>query len=136
MVPTPASPATEAKKTEPDENTYLVFKHGLDGADPGYDYGTHFLFQGHEGGAGGAGYITRINLDADAAHRVTLMATRRRRRPPAGDDRRLDLGPVGEAPAVHHREPRRADLRGDAGLPLGCGRRLRRARPRRLRGHP
>ncbi len=72
MVPTPASPATEAKKTEPDENTYLVFKHGLDGADPGYDYGTHFLFQGHEGGAG---YITRINLDADAAHRVTLMAT-------------------------------------------------------------
>jgi hypothetical protein len=75
MVPTPASPATEAKKTEPDENTYLVFKHGLDGADPGYDYGTHFLFQGHEGGAGGAGEITRINLDADAAHRVTLMAT-------------------------------------------------------------
>jgi hypothetical protein len=75
MVPTPASPATEAKKTEPDENTYLVFKHGLGGADPGYDYGTHFLFQGHEGGAGGASYITRINLDADAAHRVTLMAT-------------------------------------------------------------
>ena len=39
------------------------------------DYGRHFLFQGHEGGAGGAGYITRINLDADAAHRVTLLAT-------------------------------------------------------------
>ena len=75
MVPTPASPTKEAHKTEPDENTYLVFKHGLDGADPGYDYGTHFLFQGHEGGAGGAGYITRINLDADADHRVTLMAT-------------------------------------------------------------
>lgn len=75
MVPTPASPAKEAKKTEPDENTYLVFKHGLDGADPGYDYGTHFLFQGHEGGAGGAGYITRVNLDADAEHRVTLLAT-------------------------------------------------------------
>ncbi len=75
MVPTPASPATEAKKTEPDENTYLVFRYGLGGADPSYDYGTHFLFQGHEGGAGGAGYITRINLDADAAHRVTLLAT-------------------------------------------------------------
>jgi hypothetical protein len=75
MVPTPATPATEAKKTEPDENTYFVFKHGLDGSDPGYDYGTHFLFQGHEGGAGGASYITRINLDADADHRVTLMAT-------------------------------------------------------------
>jgi hypothetical protein len=74
MLPTPSSP-TEAHKTEPDKNTYLVFKPGLAGADPGYDYGTHFLFQGHEGGAGGAGYITRINLDADAAHRVTLMAT-------------------------------------------------------------
>jgi hypothetical protein len=75
MVPTPANPSKEAHKTEPDENTYLVFKHGLDGADPGYDYGTHFLFQGHEGGAGGASYVSRINLDADAAHRVTLMAT-------------------------------------------------------------
>jgi hypothetical protein len=74
MVPTPTNP-TEAHKTEPDKNTYLVFKHGLAGTDPGYDYGTHYLFQGHEGGAGGAGYITRINLDADARHRVTLMAT-------------------------------------------------------------
>jgi len=74
MLPTPASP-TEAHKTEPDKNTYLAFRNGLNGADPSYDYGTHFLFQGHEGGAGGAGYITRINLDADAAHRVTLLAT-------------------------------------------------------------
>ncbi len=73
MLPTPSSP-TEAHKTEPDKNTYLVFKQGLAGADPSYDYGTHFLFQGHEGGAGGAGYVTRINLDADAAHRVTLLA--------------------------------------------------------------
>src|SRR5262249_53276391 len=47
------------------------------GADPDYDYGTHFLFQGHESGVGNPkkGYITRINLDADVAHRVTLMAT-------------------------------------------------------------
>ncbi len=75
MVPTPASPTKEAHKTEPDKNTYLVFKHGLEGADGSYDYGTHFLFQGHEGGAGGAGDITRINLDADAEHRVTLLAT-------------------------------------------------------------
>jgi hypothetical protein len=74
MVPTAASPATEAQKTEPDKNTYLVFKQGLPGADPGYDYGTHFLFQGHEAGLTGA--ITRINLDADAKHRVTLLATR------------------------------------------------------------
>lgn len=75
MVPTAANPSSEAHKTEPDKNTYLVFKHGLDGADPNYDYGTHFLFQGHEGGVGGAGYITRINLDADVAHRVTLLST-------------------------------------------------------------
>lgn len=76
MVPVPSNPATEAHKTEPDKNTYLVFKQGLAGADPNYDYGTHFLFQGHEGGAAGAGYVTRINLDADAAHRVTLLATK------------------------------------------------------------
>src|SRR5262249_47223245 len=74
MLPTPAS-NTEAHKSEPDKNTYLVFPKGLTGADSDVDYGTHFLFQGHEGGAGGAGYITRINLDADAAHRLTLLAT-------------------------------------------------------------
>jgi hypothetical protein len=62
----------EASKTEPDKNTYIVL-HGLKGADPNYDYGTNFLFQGHETGAG---YLTRINLDADAAHRVTVLATR------------------------------------------------------------
>jgi hypothetical protein len=66
---------TEAQKSEPDKNTYLVFDHSLPGADPSYYYGTHFLFQGHELGVGGNSYITRINLDADAAHRVTLLAT-------------------------------------------------------------
>ena len=74
MLPTPTKP-TEAQKSEPDKNTYLVFRHGLTGADSHYDYGTHFLFQGHELGVNGASYITRINLDADAAHRVTLLAT-------------------------------------------------------------
>ena len=73
-LPPPASFNVEAHKTEPDKNTYLVL-HGQRGADPTYDYGGHFMFQGHEGGAGGKGYITRINLDADVAHRVTLMAT-------------------------------------------------------------
>src|SRR5258706_7781639 len=61
----------EANKTEPDKNTYLRL-HGLTGADPHYDYGTHFLYAGHETGV--QGYITRVNLDADAAHRVTLIA--------------------------------------------------------------
>ena len=69
----------EATKTEPDKNTYLVLR-GQQGADPAYDYGTHFLFQGHELGVKDAsgnalGYITRVNLDADALHRVTLLAS-------------------------------------------------------------
>jgi hypothetical protein len=64
----------EAQKTEPDKNTYLVLD-GQSGADSGYDYGRHFVFQGHEVGAGGRGAITRINLDADAGHRVTVLAT-------------------------------------------------------------
>jgi hypothetical protein len=68
----------EATKTEPDKNTYLVMS-GQHGADPSYDYGTHFLYQGHEGGPADASNrddaaITRINLDADGAHRVTLLA--------------------------------------------------------------
>jgi hypothetical protein len=80
MVPTPAN-AAEAVKTEPDKNTYLVFPGGLSGPDASYKYGTHFLYQGHENAAKNAagnslGYITRINLDADAKHRVTLLATK------------------------------------------------------------
>jgi hypothetical protein len=80
MVPTSTSP-TEAQKTEPDKNTYLVFKRGLKGADHSYEYGTRFLYQGHEAGktlspTSRQGVITRINLDADAAHRVTVMATK------------------------------------------------------------
>ncbi len=77
MVPTQGV-ATEAQKTEPDENTHLSFKNALHGADPNYYYGKRFLYQGHEAAAsvGGVrqGYITRINLDADSAHRVTLLA--------------------------------------------------------------
>jgi hypothetical protein len=75
MLPTKTNPNTEAQKTEPDKNTYVVFKGGLMGADPTYNYGAQFLFQGHEGGAGGNSYVTRINLDADAAHKVTVLAT-------------------------------------------------------------
>jgi hypothetical protein len=76
MVPAPgdlpsATHKVEATKTEPDKNTYLVLE-GQTGPDASYDYGTHFLFQGHE--LGTPGYITRINLDADGAHKVTVMA--------------------------------------------------------------
>ena len=75
-LPPPAVFNVEATKTEPDKNTYLVLR-GQRGADPHYDYGTHFIFQGHENGPGNPkkSYITRINLDADVAHRVTLLAT-------------------------------------------------------------
>jgi hypothetical protein len=73
MLPAPGTVA-EATKTEPDKNTYLILR-GQDGADPRYDYGTHFLFQGHEAGVNSQSYITRINLDADGPHRITLMAT-------------------------------------------------------------
>ena len=71
MLP-PLGSNVEATKTEPDKNTYLVLgrQHGADGS---YDYGSHFLFQGHE--VGSPGYITRVNLDADGAHRVTLLAS-------------------------------------------------------------
>lgn len=63
----------EATRTEPDENLYLVFDHNLGGPTPGFDYGRHYLFQGHENGAPRA-YVTRINLDVhDPAHRITLL---------------------------------------------------------------
>jgi hypothetical protein len=83
----PLGSNVEATKTEPDKNTYLVFKQGLAGPDAAYDYGSHFVFQGHENGAPVAlpgapagttvkgSSITRINLDADGAHRVSLLAT-------------------------------------------------------------
>lgn len=76
MVPAPgdlpsAGHLVEASKTEPDKNVYLTL-FGQTGADPAYDYGTHFLYQGHETGT--VGYFTRVNLDADGPHRVTIMA--------------------------------------------------------------
>jgi len=76
--PAKDKPPVEATKTEPDKNTYLVLA-GQTGPAKGYDYGTHFLFQGHEGGPVDEsgihrGSLTRINLDANLKHRVTLMA--------------------------------------------------------------
>ncbi|MEO7723885.1 MAG: alkaline phosphatase PhoX [Chthoniobacterales bacterium] len=66
-------------RTEPDENTYLVLDHNPGGPTPEYDYGRHFLFQGHEN-SGDLAFITRINLDvSNPDHRVTLLT-------PPGDD--------------------------------------------------
>ena len=57
-----------------DENTYLVLPHNPGGPSVNFDYGRHFLFQGHENGSPKA-YITRINLDVPRgdAHRITLL---------------------------------------------------------------
>jgi len=61
--------------TEPDENTYLVFGSNPGGPTAGYNYGTHFVFQGHEN-SGGRAYITRVNLDVtDPAHKITMLTT-------------------------------------------------------------
>ena len=140
VVPTLGVP-NEAQKTEPDKNTYLVFEKSLAGADPSYYYGTHFLYQGHENATTingkKQGYITRINLDADAKHRVTLMATTRHVRPADRDHRRLDLGsrgPSGCCSRPRTRTRRRTRPRAD--YPVGGRRRLGLARPRRLRGNP
>jgi len=60
-------------RTEPDENTYLILDHNPGGPTPDYDYGRHFLFQGHEN-SGNLAYVTRINLDvASPDHRITLL---------------------------------------------------------------
>jgi hypothetical protein len=77
-------------KTEPDQNTYVVTQSNPGGPQAGYDYGRHFLIQGHEvfanagngvGQTNGA-YITRINLDVplNDRRRVTLLGF------PAGAD--------------------------------------------------
>ncbi len=61
----PQSPGASSSKSKPDKNTYLVLR-GQKGADPGYDYGTFFLFQGHEVGSntapGGAPATSRASM--------------------------------------------------------------------------
>lgn len=77
----------EASKTEPDENTYLVLDHNPGGPTAGFDYGRHFLFQGHEN-AGDLAYVTRVNLDvADPRHHETLLT-------PVGADGKTHLNRI------------------------------------------
>jgi hypothetical protein len=67
-----ADPALRTR-SEPDQNVYLTTGSDPGGPTAGYDYGTHFLIQGHENGADQA-YLTRINLDVtDPEHRITLL---------------------------------------------------------------
>jgi hypothetical protein len=59
-------------RTEPDQNLYLEASH-VGGPTAGYDYGEHFLIQGHENGSNKA-LLTRINLDVkEPAHRITML---------------------------------------------------------------
>src|SRR5262245_1368787 len=77
----------ERTRTEPDENTYLVFHENPGGPTPGFDYGRHFLYQGHENGNDLA-YLTRINLDVtDPEHRITLLT-------PVGTDGKTHFGSI------------------------------------------
>jgi hypothetical protein len=63
----------DGTRTEPDQNAYLVTATNPGGPTAGFEYGHHFLVQGHENGANKA-YATRINLDvADPAHRITYL---------------------------------------------------------------
>src|SRR5215475_13769597 len=64
---------TTGVRTEPDQNTYVVFHHNPGGPTAGFNYGRRFLYQGHENG-GNLAFFTRINLDvSDPAHRITLL---------------------------------------------------------------
>jgi hypothetical protein len=82
LLENPSGPITklgnlsDGSRTEPDENTYIILDHNPGGPTPDYDYGRHFLFQGHEmpNGNTNRAYLTRINLDvAHPDHRITLM---------------------------------------------------------------
>ncbi len=79
LLENPADPIVDFGKlstgvfTEPDQNLYLVLDHNPGGPTEGYDYGRHFLFQGHENSSNLA-YVTRINLDVSSPdHRITLL---------------------------------------------------------------
>src|SRR5262249_26913828 len=59
--------------TEPDQNTYVVYSTNPGGPTTGFDYGRHFVYQGHENGDDLA-YVTRVNLDVhEASQKITLL---------------------------------------------------------------
>jgi hypothetical protein len=63
----------DGTRTEPDQNTYLVTATNPGGPTAAFEYGRHFLIEGHENGSNKA-YATRINLDVtDPAHRITYL---------------------------------------------------------------
>ncbi len=107
---------------------------------PAYNYGSHFLYQGHELGAtvnGRPRATSRASTSMPTAHTASRSSPGRTR--PANRSQPIDgstWDPFARPAALHDREPERADLRGDTRLPVHRRRRLGRARARRLRGHP
>jgi hypothetical protein len=64
---------SDGTRTEPDQNLYIESDQKAKGPTSKYNYGHHFLYQGHEN-SGNLAYVTRINLDVqDPAHRITLL---------------------------------------------------------------
>ena len=60
--------------TEPDEKHYLVLDHNPGGPTAGFDYGRHFLFQGHEnGGAARLRDAHQPRRPRGSPHRITLL---------------------------------------------------------------
>ena len=108
-----ATHIVEATKSEPDKNTYLEL-FGQTGADPTYDYGTHFLFQGHETAwapaAAGRGHHPHQPGRRRPAPRDHHGLARPERRADLAD-RRLDLGSLRSAPDLHQRGRARPSTR-------------------------
>ena len=129
LVPLPGH-HVEAQKTEPDKNTYLCC-HGPARRRPDLRL-RHALPVPGPRARHARATSPAINLDADAAHRVTLLADTDVDGAAAAGDRRLDLGPVRPAAALHDRgrqrpaacsRPRSTSLEGarTSGASLGRG---------------
>ena len=137
MVPTPAAPATEAHKTEPDKNTYLVFKQGPRRA-PTRRTTTARTSSSRATRAASPARLhhahqprRRRRTPRDAARDARTPTVHRSRRSTARPGTRGRSGSCSRPRTrTHRRTPPRPDY------PSTVERRLRRARPRRLRGHP
>ena len=126
--------SNEAHKTEPDKNTYL--RPATASRAPTRTTTTARTSSTRATRAARPATSRASTSTPIGAHRVTLLRPDARRRP--ARHRRLDLGPVHPAPAVHRGEQQRAATSGrrTLGYPVDGHRHLGLARPRRLRGHP
>ena len=107
---------------------------------PSYDYGTHFLYQGHEGGASVNGKKQSLHhADQPRRGRGSSRDAARDQDTSGNPLQTIDgstWDPLAAAAPLHDREPERTDLLGDGVVSVDGRGRLGRARPRRLRRHP